>query len=91
MVQHVIMSLKGWDGTRILGVFDSMSSAEIARDEFLKTKGPKTKAQENLYFPEEFFFDVVNVNMISIASEQLASCSRESVDNTIIRNHIYNV
>ncbi len=85
------MSLKGWDGTRILGVFDSMSSAELARDNFLSSQKKRTEVQEKMYFPEEFFFDVVNVNMISVGSEMMSSGSLENLNNTIIRNHIYTV
>ncbi len=81
------MSLKGWDGTRILGVFDSMKSAETARDDFLKNQ-KRTETQKELYFPEEFFFDVVSINMISEGCSMLSSSSAEN-NHTVVRNHIY--
>tara|TARA_B100001094_G_scaffold331957_1_gene402085 strand:- start:3863 stop:4129 length:267 start_codon:yes stop_codon:yes gene_type:complete len=84
MSNCVILTIKGWDGSRILGVFDSMEAANAVKINFLKEKN----IQKNDYREsEEFIFDVVEINKVSKSCTLYAS----SDSDQIIRNHVYDV
>lgn len=82
MKSYVILTIKGWDGSRILGVFDSMEAAKSVKENFLEEKTEQKSDYRQL---EEFIFDVVEINKVSKSCQLYAS----SDSDQIIRTHIY--
>ena len=81
--KYAVLTVKGWDGSRILGLFTSTEEARKVRDTFLKRSAPlKNELQE------EFYIDVVELGKLSSACEIFMN-SKETTANTTTRKHIY--
>jgi len=82
----VVLTIKGWDGSRILGVFESIDKAKEVQKQFLKPKA----AKENKYVPEEeFIFDILEMNKISRSCQIIASSSDSN--DQLVRTHTYSL
>ena len=84
MEEFVIVTLRGWDGSRIIGVFSSMEMAMGARENF-----SKAHPQKGDTLKDEFIFDVVNLNQLSSGLEITAYSPSRNPENVVIRNHRY--
>jgi len=84
---YVIVTIRGWDGNRILGVFSNEEAARAAKDEYHKDiNGEKEK---QFLQDEEFMFDFVELNRSSCGSSMVVNSS--SIDQgCTFRNHLYN-
>lgn len=80
--EFVILTVKGWDGSRILGLFPSMSEANKVKDGFCKNE-----TSPNDLHKEEFIFDIVRLGELSNACE--IYMDSETLQNTTTRKHIY--
>ena len=79
--EYVVLTVKGWDGSRILGLFSSIDEANKVRKKFL-LDGPDSELQK-----EEFYLDIVKLGGVSTACEIFMNCS--SSENLTTRKHIY--
>ena len=83
--EFVVLTVKGWDGSRILGLFSSMEEASKIRDEFMsETKSSTTGSIKD----EEFYLDVVQLGEVSKACE-IYMGSNDHDSSTTTRKHIY--
>jgi|TARA_B110000467_G_C18230669_1_gene428528 hypothetical protein len=80
-MEVVILTIKGWDGSRILGVYSCMSEAKACQDSFVKDNSGSNRP------PEEFEFDVINIDHLSIGST--ITVSTDNTCNTLTRKHVY--
>ncbi len=80
--EYVVLTVKGWDGSRILGLFSSIDEAKKVREEFLLSGGPDSNFQK-----EEFYLDIVELGNVSTACEIFMNCSTS--ENVTTRKHIY--
>lgn len=78
---YVILTVKGWDGSRILGIFSSIEEATRFRDQFTKNNEPNG-------FNDEFYIDVMKLGQTSNSCEILMT-PEDMAANTITRKHIY--
>lgn len=82
----IILTIRGWDGTRILGVFKDIESAKAAAIQFSKVEVKEKESN----FEEEFFLDVVTVGKIAIGSSFTSSNQSDSDPlSFIVRDHLY--
>ena len=89
-MQSVVLSIRGWDGTRILGVYSNVGLAKAAASRYAIQKSVNTSKVQ-----EEFILDVVDVNNISQCIEICASPNPDNVVSgnvsvpVVTRRHIY--
>jgi hypothetical protein len=81
MQEVVVLTIKGWDGSRILGVYSCIEKAKLCQESFMKDN---TNVD---YFKEEFEFDIINIDNLSIGTN--TTVSSEHARNTLVRKHIY--
>ena len=90
---YVILSVRGWDGSRLLGVFESKDAAKKAVADHMKERGEPTTEFLKMH-KEEYFLDVVKSGVISVGStmsvngESITGENTESYD-VIVRTHLY--
>lgn len=76
----VILTVRSWDGSRLLGVYSSMEKAVECQKAFV---GNKSSGRHK----EEFEFDVMAINQLSVGSKMIISNSAGGAK--MIRNHTY--
>ncbi len=83
--EFAVLTVKGWDGSRILGLFSTMDEASKVRDEFRsEVKSNATGSLNN----EEFYIDIVQLGEVSKACE-IYMGSNDPDTSTTTRKHIY--
>ena len=80
--QCVVLTIKGWDGSRILGVFSSIEEAKAVKANFLSSN-----PQSEGFQKEEFILDVVDFGKVSKACEIYMDTG--SNEGATTRKHIY--
>ncbi|MBM93962.1 MAG: hypothetical protein CMF51_04355 [Legionellales bacterium] len=80
--QCVVLTVKGWDGSRILGVFSSVEEAKAVKASFLSSN-----PQSDNFQKEEFILDVVDFGRVSKACEIYMDSG--SSERATTRKHIY--
>ena len=79
--EYAILTVKGWDGSRILGLFSSIEEATKFRDKFNKESTVNG-------FSDEFYIDVMKLGAASSACEIMMT-PEDVAANTTTRKHIY--
>jgi len=80
--QCVVLTVKGWDGSRILGVFAGIDEAKAIKASFINDNPKSDNFQK-----EEFIFDVVDFGRVSKACEIYMDSGLNKGATT--RKHIY--
>ena len=89
-MQSVVLSIRGWDGSRILGVYSDEGLARSAALQYAAQKSMNTSTVQ-----EEFILDVVEMNNVSKCIEICASPNADTVANSkisvpvVTRKHMY--
>tara|TARA_A200000159_G_C7037347_1_gene220577 strand:+ start:264 stop:518 length:255 start_codon:yes stop_codon:yes gene_type:complete len=78
----VVLSIKGWDGTTILGTYSSISEAKKAGHKYV-TSGNNKKD----IFDEEIILDVTTSSMLATSKEINREC--EGKITVITKTHRY--
>ena len=79
--EYAVLTVKGWDGSRILGLFKTVLQATKFRDDFIQECGGSD-------FKDEFYIDVLRMGKISNACE-IRMRAEDTATNTTTRKHIY--
>ena len=82
MESVVVLTIRGWDGSRILGVYSSMKKAVECQETFVAKNKSASRPKE------EFEFDVMIVDQLSIGSK-MTILNTGSHDSALNRNHTY--
>ena len=89
---YVVLTVRGWDGSRILGVFNNKQSARAAALSLVEGKKNSANNRMSELHKEEFFLDVVNLGQISVGSTITASSESDPANANfefIVRDHMY--
>ncbi len=81
--EYAVLTVKGWDGSRILGLFKTVLQATKFRDDFIQESGGLRSD-----FKDEFYIDVLRMGKISNACE-IRMRAEDTATNTTTRKHIY--
>ena len=81
--EYAILTVKGWDGSRILGLFETVRQATQFRDDFIQRSGILKND-----FRDEFYIDVLRMGKISNSCE-IRMGAEDAATNTTTRKHIY--
>lgn len=82
---YIVVTIRGWDGNRILGVFSDEKSAIAAKERMIADSGEISTEKSR---GEEFIFDVVELDKSSYGCQILMSSSSKEQGHTF-RNHLY--
>ena len=82
----VILTVRGWDGSRILGLFKNKEEALAAKNEMLNRHTPDTLAVYTTN-KEEYIFDTVTLGRSSYGCEILMSSASDC--SLLFRKHLY--
>ncbi len=79
----VVLSIRGWDGTTILGTFSSVSDAKEAGRKYILSGNKKKDI-----FDEEIVLDITSSSMLATSKE--INSERDDKITVITKTHRYN-
>ena len=82
MEDIVVLTVRSWDGSRLLGAYSSMEKAIECQKTF--TNNNKSDSRHK----EEFEFDVMTINQLSVGSKMTIS-STTGTGTKMVRNQTY--
>ena len=81
----VILTVRGWDGSRILGLFSNHDEAMLAKERLMSDNRGNTTIYSGV--KEEYIFDLVKLGKSSHGCEIIMNSTNEG--GVTFRNHLY--
>ena len=78
----VVLSIKGWDGTTIMGTYPTVEEAKLAGYSYIMTSDKKSDI-----FSEEILLDITELNSLA-TSKEITTVQEEKITITT-KKHCY--